>query len=255
MSSSAPLDPVVSSLLDRNNPVTNSEDLDEDAIFEALENEDDSAYRSHRIEQLHAELKSAQDAVRSIQRDAASNTTTVQDALYPTISNDQALLDFTTQNERCIVHFAHPDFAKCGVMDEHLRALAARHYEVRFARVDVRDCPFIVEKLNVRVLPCVIGFVDGVGVERVLGFEGLGSGNRDGVNGFRTAELEKRLVSKGVLTRRKLHEDGGNGVPGEVDNDSESEDDKNRKGQRGAIRSGNARNRHATEDDDDDDWD
>jgi hypothetical protein len=252
--SSAPLDPVVSSILDRNDPVTNSEDLDEDAIFEALENEDDSAYRSHRIEQLHAELKSAQDAVRSIQRDAASNTTTVHNALYPTLPNDQVLLDFTTQNERCVVHFAHPDFAKCGVMDEHLRLLASRHYEVRFARVDVRDCPFVVEKLNVRVLPCVIGFVDGVGVERVLGFEGLGSSNRDGVSGFRIVELEKRLVSKGILTRRKLHEDGGN-VPGAADSDSESGDDRVRKGQRGAIRSGNARNRRGSEDDDDGDWD
>ncbi|KAL1886378.1 hypothetical protein Plec18167_000308 [Paecilomyces lecythidis] len=253
--SAAPLDPVVSSIIDRNNPVTNSDDFDEDAIFEDLENEDDSAYRSRRIEQLSAELKSAQDAVRSIQRDAASNITTVHDALYPTLPNDQVLLDFTTQNQRCVVHFAHPDFAKCGVMDEHLRLLASRHYEVRFARVDVRDCPFVVEKLNVRVLPCVIGFVDGVGAERVLGFEGLGAGSRDGVKGFKTVELEKRLVTKGVLSRRKLAEDGGPGIPGDADSDSESADDSQRGGQRRAIRSGNARNRRATEDDDDDDWD
>ncbi|RAL05645.1 thioredoxin domain-containing protein [Aspergillus ibericus CBS 121593] len=220
---------------------------DDDALFSALENEDDSTYRAHRIEQLNSEFASAQGNNRP--RDAAAPTI-VEDSLYPTIASDQALLDFTTQTHRCVIHFAHPDFARCSTMDEHIRALAAWHHEVRFARVDVRNTPFVVERLKIRVLPCVIGFKDGMGVERLVGFEGLASGGRDGTDGFSTATLEKRLIWKGILAQEKFRA-GDNGS----DQSEEDSDDGDRRdrGKR-AIRSGNARNyRH--DDDDDDDWD
>ncbi|KAL2003891.1 hypothetical protein VTN02DRAFT_1740 [Thermoascus thermophilus] len=243
--------------LDRNTSATDPDDLDDDALFEALEKEDDSAYRAHRIEQLHAEFATAKDAQRDPSSSSSSaagagfssTTTIVNNALYPTLPNDQVLLDFTTQSQRCVVHFSHPDFSRCGVMDEHLRLLASRHFEVRFARVDVRNCPFVVEKLKVRVLPCVIGFVDGVGVERVLGFEGLGSGGQpDGTSGFRTVELEKRLLKKGILVKGKLDDnDGGQG------GESDSEDNAGRRRERRGIRSSNTR--QSRDDDDDDDWD
>lgn len=89
-------------------------------------------------------------------------------------------------------------------MDAHLEKLAGPHWECRFLRIDVAHAPFLVERLGVRVLPCVLGFVDGVGVERVVGFEGLGGGG----DGFKTGELEGRLVGKGVLVRRKVGEGG-----------------------------------------------
>ena len=146
-----------------------------------------------------------------------------------------------------MVHFAHPDFARCGVMDEHIRTLAMRHYEAKFARVDVRHTPFIVEKLKIKVLPCVIGFKDGLGVERVLGFEGLGSGGRDGKDGFSIATLEKRLLWKGILVQAKIKQ----GDDDDDDYDSAGSDEDAGRGPRRAIRSGGRLNRN----DDDDDWD
>lgn len=227
---------------------TDEEEEDDDALFEALENEDDSSYRTHRIEQLNAEF--AKEAQAQIQRDASSAKVDI-DNLYPTLSNDQSLLDFTTQTHRCVIHFAHPDFAKCGAMDGHLRDLAARHYEVRFARVDVRDIPFVVNKLNIRVLPYVIGFNDGLAVERVVGFEGLGNGGKqDGVDQFSTATLEKRLLRKGILVRAKFI--AGDEGSGASDEGSDNEDEQRMGGR--AIRQGNIR-RNDTENDDDDDWD
>ncbi|GLA60174.1 hypothetical protein AtubIFM56815_011167 [Aspergillus tubingensis] len=225
-------------------------DADSDALFDALENEDDTAYRAHRIEQLNAEFASAQNN-KNNNDSRTRDHTILEDSLYPTISSDQALLDFTTQTHRCVIHFAHPDFARCGTMDEHIRALATRHHEVRFARVDVRNTPFVVERLKIRVLPCVIGFKDGVGVERVTGFEGLGSGGRDGTDGFSTATLEKRLIWKGILAQEKFGA-GDGASDGSEDDDSDGGERRDR-GKR-SIRTGNARGyRHA--DDDDDDWD
>ncbi|KAL3458018.1 thioredoxin-like protein [Aspergillus heterothallicus] len=220
-----------------------SQDLDlndDDALFKALEEEDDTGYRAHRIQQLNAEFATAGTGNQT-------TTTVIEDSLYPTIKSDQALLDFTTEIHRCVIHFAHPDFARCATMDEHIKALAVRHQDVRFARVDVRETPFVVEKLKIRVLPCVIGFLDGVGVERVVGFEGLGSRGSDGSDGFSTATLETRLLWKGILSQKKFKT--GNDAGSE---DEEEEEDDSQRRRRG-IRTGNSR--AVKDDEDDDDWD
>ncbi|KAJ5584068.1 NTP binding protein [Penicillium hispanicum] len=228
---------------------------DDDALFAELENEDDTSYRTQRIQQLNAELASQRTNRDESHAGAGAGASLMShDRTYPMLDNDQAVLDFTTQTSRCIVHFAHADFARCGVMDARLEELAGRHYEVRFARVDVRNTPFLVEKLGIRVLPCVIGFKDGVGVERVVGFEGLGSGGTDGLEGFSVKVLEKRLLWKGVLTQAKFSS-GDDDDGAESGDGLDGEDERTRRnGPRRTIRSGNTRLRGG-DDDDDDDWD
>lgn len=58
--------------------------------------------------------------------------------------------------------------------------------------VNLQEAPFFTEKLNVRVLPCVIVFINGVAVERLVGFDTFG--NRDD---FKTGELLQWLVQAG----------------------------------------------------------
>jgi hypothetical protein len=257
-SNPAPLDAKVSSILgQRLDSATDADDLDEDALFDELEREDDSAYRAHRLEQLHKEVVSAKEALKqqSTHNDSNSHNTTTIDAFYPTLTDDRAVLDLTTNTDRCIVHFSHPDFGRCAVMDEHLRLLAPRHHEVRFARVDVRNCPFVVEKLSIRVLPCVIGFVDGNSKERIVGFEGLvsiKSIKKGGADNFQTADLEKRFVEGNILVRGKLFEETGANRYNDGDDESESESE-NDTGRRG-IRD-RASNRWTGGDDSGDDWD
>lgn len=57
-------------------------------------------------------------------------------------------------------------------------------------------------KLKVQVLPCVIAFVGGQGVDRIVGFEGLGYGG----DKFTTSDLERRLIQCGALVREKMTE-------------------------------------------------
>lgn len=221
-------------------------DSDDEAIFAALEAESDTIYRDARINQLNAELASTKNNHST----KDSGTSILQNEIYPTLLNDQSVLDFTTRSSKCLVHFSHPDFARCAVMDVKLGELASVHYEVSFARVDVRNTPFIAQKLAIRVLPCVIGFKDGVGVDRVLGFEGLEARGFDGVEGFDVRVLERRLMAKGILAGVKLGD-------GEDDDDlrEESDDEDNgRGGRKRGIRSANPRVRNRG-DDDDGDWD
>jgi thioredoxin-like negative regulator of GroEL len=83
------------------------------------------------------------------------------------------------------------------------QSLAPAHYEARILKINVENCPFLVTKLKVQVLPCVIAFIDGIGVDRIIGFEGLGR-NPDN---FTTRDLEARLISAGVLSRQKVGEE------------------------------------------------
>ncbi len=76
--------------------------------------------------------------------------------------------------------------------------LAPKHFDTRFVKINVENAPFLVAKLKVQVLPCVIAFVDGIGVDRIIGFEGLGQGDS-----FTTKDLESRLLRAGVLVRAK----------------------------------------------------
>lgn len=64
------------------------------------------------------------------------------------------------------------------------------------------NAPFLVTKLKVQVLPCVIAFVDGISTDRIIGFEGLGQGDS-----FTIKDLEARLLHCGVLVRSKVTED------------------------------------------------
>jgi hypothetical protein len=57
--------------------------------------------------------------------------------------------------------------------------------------------------LKVQVLPCVIAFVDGIGADRIIGFEGLGRTPEN----FTTRDLEARLIRAGVLQREKVNKE------------------------------------------------
>jgi hypothetical protein len=58
----------------------------------------------------------------------------------------------------------------------------------------------LVTKLKIQVLPCVLAFVDGIGVDRILGFEGLGKTP----DSFTTRDLEARLILAEVFARNKV---------------------------------------------------
>lgn len=71
--------------------------------------------------------------------------------------------------------------------------------------MNVENAPFLVTKLKVQVLPCVLAFVNGVSVDRIVGFEGLGYTQ----DTFTTKDLETRLLGSGVIQRAKTTKDAG----------------------------------------------
>lgn len=88
-------------------------------------------------------------------------------------------------------------------MDTHLSTLAPKHFDTRFTRISVENAPFLVQRLKIVVLPCVISFIDGKSVDRIEGFAELGN-----TDNFSTAILENRLLVCGVLQRAKIEDSG-----------------------------------------------
>jgi thioredoxin-like negative regulator of GroEL len=211
------------------------EDGDADALLASLEEEDDSKYRAQRLQELKAE------ASTSGQSAGAKSS-----ASYLTLKDDDETLRFTTEYERTVVHFFHPDFARCATMDQHCQEVASKHNELgnadlAFGRVDVKNAPFVVEKLGIRVLPCVLGFVNGVAKGRVTGFEGISwEGKEHGTSV--TAALEAKMVEWTVL-RKKL-----------IENGDDTDDEEDAREQKESGRRGLSGIKHAV-DDEDDDWD
>ena len=185
------LDEGVAKILDNR---ASQDDDDEDALIAELEEDDDVAFtalRERRLEQLHSEIS------RSKTMKETSHGT------YSEIKDEKELMDITTSTKLCVVHFMKPDFNRCRIMDEKLRGLTSKHFDTRFVSINVENASFLVVKLGIQVLPCVISFIDGVGVDRITGFEGIGYKP----DSFTASELEARLLASGVLVRAKMTKD------------------------------------------------
>lgn len=101
------VDARVAAVLDRSNQHDSD---DEDALIAELEEDESSlaAFREQRLQQLHGELARAK-----AQRNSDYGT-------YTEIKDEKQLMDITTSNKLCVVHFMKPDFNRCRIMDQKL---------------------------------------------------------------------------------------------------------------------------------------
>ncbi|KAG0326936.1 hypothetical protein BGZ99_008700 [Dissophora globulifera] len=170
--------------LDGDDDVDQSGDKEDDELFEELENDDYgmASFREQRLEELKEEVEKRKLMVEN------------EHGSYKNITDEKEVMDVTTKTKHCVVHFCHSDFRRCMIIDRHLEAMAKKHIKTRFVKIKVEDAPFLVDKLQVRMLPCVISFTDGIAVDRLVGFEELGN-----TDDFSTAILELRYKTVGVI--------------------------------------------------------
>nr|CAG8521146.1 6443_t:CDS:2 [Entrophospora candida] len=102
---------VLDKITETNKSGTSEEDLDDEKLFEELENDDfDLAnLREKRMEQLKQEMEKLKEMR---QNDHGS---------YVEIDNEKEILKITTSTNLCVVHFFHKDFRRCQIMDKHLK--------------------------------------------------------------------------------------------------------------------------------------
>jgi len=175
------------------------DDLDSD--------EDDDFMAQYRAKRL-AEMKVKQD-----------NVVDRSHGRYMEIKESE-FLDTVTKSQFAVCHFYHNEFMRCKILDEHFKKIAPQHPECKFVYVDADKAPFFVGKLQVRVLPSIVCFKDGVVIDRVVGFEGLGDSDN-----FPTINLTKRLVQAGVLKPKNKSEKGRITLTTATKQNEDSDDD------------------------------
>ena len=141
------------------------------------------------MEDIHRErvtqMKEAQERRQKMERTGHGSLTEV---------DEKEFLPEVTGTPYVVAHFYHQEFERCRIMDKHLSALAKKYFDTKFIKVSAPDAPFFVTKLQVKVLPCLIYFRDGVAYDRMVGFEEVG-----GKDDYSTSKLEGILLKAGVI--------------------------------------------------------
>ena len=151
---------------------------------------------------------------------------------YDELPSEKDFFDKVKDCKRAVVHFYRPTTLRCEIFgknlahlclyekhpsDKHLALLAPKHVETRFVKLNAEKCPFLCERLNIRVIPTLLLIVDGktqVEItwkysrvyifmkEKIVGFDQLG-----GHDEFSTEMLEWRLgVSKAINYRGDVNQ-------------------------------------------------
>ncbi|KAJ1820035.1 hypothetical protein LPJ56_001442 [Coemansia sp. RSA 2599] len=157
--------------------------LSDDELLAELENDPElEKFREARMEQMKREINHVRE-LRSLGHGD-----------YLEISKEEDMVKLISRTAKGVVHFTHPSFARCKILDKHLRILAPHHFETHFVSINVEKCPFLAQKFQIRVLPCLVIVSGGHVADRLVGFEEFGNSD-----GFSTDALERRLAKTGVL--------------------------------------------------------
>ncbi|CAO1629723.1 unnamed protein product [Jaminaea pallidilutea] len=184
------------------------EDISDSELFDELEKElddetqlqgfDMGEYRQRRMVQLQNELASRPRASSSGPNANDLGIDTSQMGRYIRLDTErEAIRLLEKSGRRVVLHFSHAEFQRCKIVDTHLETLAAMHPTTLFLAVSPLKAPFLVQKMDVKVLPRIVCFVDGKAVDNVVGFEELGN-----TDSFSRVEFEERLGKSGVLVPR-----------------------------------------------------
>lgn len=113
---------------------------------------------------------------------------------YREIVDQRQFFDELKESKRAVVHFYRPATWRCEIIDRHLYALAPKHLETKFVKVNAEKFPFIVERLRVWMLPTLVLVKEGKTEHSIIGFDELG-----GSDDFPTEKLEEALLAHGLV--------------------------------------------------------
>merc|ERR1711981_692695 len=190
------------------------------AELDAIENDEDALERI-RAKRLK-ELKNAQDKRAEWLRNGHGQLNE--------INSDKDFFEEAKTSKKLVVHFYRNTTMRSKILDEHLKVLAKQHVETKFLKLDVDKCDWIVQRLNIRVIPTMAIIIDGKTTGYLRGFEEFG-----GTDDFSTEMLEWRLGVAQVISykgdlktppdQRKKQQRGTKIIRGEQNETGRGEDE------------------------------
>ncbi|KAJ9591360.1 hypothetical protein L9F63_002118 [Diploptera punctata] len=113
---------------------------------------------------------------------------------YTEIPEEKEFFEITKKSKDIVCHFYKNDSPRCKIVDHHLKILSKSHLEARFCKIDVERCPFLTERLRIKVIPTIALIKDSKTKDYVVGFTDLGN-----CDDFSTEMMEWRIAQPGVI--------------------------------------------------------
>lgn len=117
-----------------------------DSEIEKLQNMDEDDMEALRLRRLDA-MKKAQQKKQDLLSKGHGE--------YSEIPEEKEFFEVTKNSENAVIHFYRQSTFRCKIVDKHLAALAPKHVETKFCKIDAEKCPFLVERLKIRVIPTI----------------------------------------------------------------------------------------------------
>lgn len=171
------------------------QEIKNEKVQNAIDNDENFEEQDSELERLRTlRLKELQ-----LQKEDKLNNLGKGHGTLRDIIQDEFLSSVTSSN-KVICLFYHKDFERCKIMTHHLEKIAPRHIETKFIKIDAEKAPFFVQKLIIRTMPTLVCFVEGVAIDKIMGFEGLIDNMSEGKEDeWPTINLSKLLVKKNMI--------------------------------------------------------
>jgi len=151
------------------------------ARLDALKEDDLEEMRRKRLEQMKS-------------RHADKQKKLAQGHGEYTMIDEKDFFDVAKKSDKLVVHFWRESATRAEIMDKHLRALAQKHWQTRFVKINAEKAPYLAERLHIWCLPSLVLCKDGKTEHTVVGFSPFKSGEE-----VTTQELEEHIAQFGVI--------------------------------------------------------
>lgn len=119
---------------------------------------------------------------------------------YNEINGERQWFDETKTHTCVVTHFYRPSTRLCEILDKHLIKLANKYTTTRFIKINAEKCFFLVNRLNITVMPTIIMTKNNSVIDKQIGFTELGD-----TENFTTKTLEYRLSKYGIIPYKPLN--------------------------------------------------
>ena len=112
---------------------------------------------------------------------------------YSEIPEEKEFFTVTKGSDNCVIHFYRDETFRCKILDKHFSLLAKKHLETRFCKINAEKCPFLCDRLKIKVIPTVLCIKNQQTTGQIVGFADLGNTDE-----FSTEMLAWRLGHVGL---------------------------------------------------------
>lgn len=113
---------------------------------------------------------------------------------YSELADQAAFFECVKKSPRCIIHFYRPATRYCEKLDRIMSDCAGKHLETRLCKINAEKSPYLVEKLNIFMMPTLLLVKDSKTVHHIRGFDEFG-----GTDDFDMETFEYVTSNYGVL--------------------------------------------------------